>query len=439
MRFVGPVLALLIGLLVTPALGQIEYNVPWVRHGVAFTPVTQVFIGGENSALPTTAVTRYSFPLVFSNAVWQTTEPPTEAIVLAGTISELRVQLSQSVGTGPDAARYRIRHCDPTCAPAADDVECQVVSGSSNCTDLVSSFAVATGDRLTLQLITSGTPAAGTKSFWSFKWVGAASNESMLAMIGYMDGGSVTECPYAGNPGFLSTSCGLSQDISLPAASDFNITQLWARNQTELGATCQRVTLFKNGSADSTFQVDLTGAVGNQSDLTGGPVSFLTSSIPDHATVQIDPAATTCGSTGAATNSYISFTLGLTNTSQHFMTGGCIGAGPSTSATNYNAPTGGLGWNATESLVDAIVDAFTQKGFAAQIDTAPGVGKSWAFSIMDDTAATFGCSIADTNSTCNGSGSSPIIAASLVDLRSIPTGTPTGFADMCWALSGTGG
>lgn len=70
--------------------------------------------------------------------------------------------------------------------------------------------------------------------------------------------------------------------------------------------------------------------------------------------------------------------------------------------------------------------AGTLKTLYVDVDTAPGAGKNYAFTIMKNGVATgLGCTLADTNTRCTDLNNSvSIVAGDSLSIRSVPTGTP---------------
>ncbi len=106
---------------------------------------------------------------------------------------------------------------------------------------------------------------------------------------------------------------------------------------------------------------------------------------------------------------------------------GTRGTSISNTATRFNSVIGGLGWAASEPQSTMVCpSAGTIKTLKVELETAPGSGKSWAFTLMvDGVASTLTVTIAD--SAVSGSdlvNQVSISAGQFMTLRSIPSGTP---------------
>src|SRR5688572_4973285 len=118
---------------------------------------------------------------------------------------------------------------------------------------------------------------------------------------------------------------------------------------------------------------------------------------------------------------------------------------PSNTVTNYNhLCTTLLGsWNATETARDEIVPAtFDLSELHVLLDTAPGAGTSWDFTVMKNGVATaITLTIADAAVSGTYAGAAVSFAAGdTVSLRAVPTNTPTTGTNLWWntKCSGTG-
>ena len=103
------------------------------------------------------------------------------------------------------------------------------------------------------------------------------------------------------------------------------------------------------------------------------------------------------------------------------------------------------GWSATEAgttannyKVNPLSEDVTIIRLTAWVTTAPGSGKSRAFTIRDDAADTAASvTISDTATSATWTGSVAIAAASLVSMETTPTGTPTAPGSIFWVIEYT--
>lgn len=97
-------------------------------------------------------------------------------------------------------------------------------------------------------------------------------------------------------------------------------------------------------------------------------------------------------------------------------------------ATRFNSITGGIGWITTESVVFRVCPSSGKiKNLRVVLETSPGSGKSWAFTLMVDSVAS-ALTVTISDSATIGSDLSnqvSVTAGQVVTIRAIPTGTPT--------------
>lgn len=115
-------------------------------------------------------------------------------------------------------------------------------------------------------------------------------------------------------------------------------------------------------------------------------------------------------------------------------------ASPSTSATNYHfltAVTQGS-WGTGESVrCLPMSDDVRIKRFKVWVQTAPGAGKSYSFTIRNTTAATDTAAtvtISDTNVEAAWSGDFNVTQLTRLSIKSVPVGTPAATARVYWSI-----
>lgn len=111
---------------------------------------------------------------------------------------------------------------------------------------------------------------------------------------------------------------------------------------------------------------------------------------------------------------------------------------PSTSATQYTFAQGNLlTWvNTNDAAARNVVPvAGTAKTFYANVATAPGAGKSWAFTLYKNGSATSStCTIADAATDCSDvTHTVSLVAGDTISIESVPSGTPTNPVDIRFA------
>jgi len=101
---------------------------------------------------------------------------------------------------------------------------------------------------------------------------------------------------------------------------------------------------------------------------------------------------------------------------------------PSTSATRYMGVSGesNSGFTSEAKLQDVVSIAGTFKNLYCSVKTAPGVGKSWAFTLRKNGAASsVTCMISGTSTTCtDSSNTSTAVAGDLFAVQIVPTSNP---------------
>jgi hypothetical protein len=112
---------------------------------------------------------------------------------------------------------------------------------------------------------------------------------------------------------------------------------------------------------------------------------------------------------------------------------------PSTSATNFNwiAATNLAAWNATEGNRDTVIPhALTLDQLRVVLTTAPGSGKSYAFTVMKNGAATaLTCTVSGTATSAQDLANTVSFAAGdTISLRAVPSGTPTAPGGTSWSI-----
>jgi hypothetical protein len=92
-----------------------------------------------------------------------------ETMVIAGTVSALRIRLSANVGTSGDAAtdnyKFTVRKNGADTA-----VTCTITGASNNCSDTTNSVAFAAGDNFSISADPTGTPANDLDVSWYVRY-----------------------------------------------------------------------------------------------------------------------------------------------------------------------------------------------------------------------------------------------------------------------------
>ncbi len=97
-------------------------------------------------------------------------------------------------------------------------------------------------------------------------------------------------------------------------------------------------------------------------------------------------------------------------------------------ATQYNSITGGIGWIGTESTVHRVLPSSGKvHDLRVILETAPGAGKSWEFTlIVDGIASDLTTTISDTDTSgADLTNQVSVSAGQTVTMREVPSGTPS--------------
>lgn len=115
---------------------------------------------------------------------------------------------------------------------------------------------------------------------------------------------------------------------------------------------------------------------------------------------------------------------------------------PSTGASTYNRINAVYpsSWTSTESLRSSVVpSAFTLSNFYVELDTAPGAGTSYAFTVIKNGAATsLTATVSDTNTSATSIANSvSFVAGDTVSFQCTPSGTPASNSRQSWNFLAT--
>ena len=180
-------------------------------------------------------------------------------------------------------------------------------------------------------------------------------------------------------------------------------------------------TIFKNGIATS-LAVTISGTATSGED-TVHAVSFAAG---DTISIQSSPT----GTPTTSNNQYWNLQIGSEGGVAPLLTGL---AAMSTSVTQYGSMLAGhgaaAGWSATEADLQVVSPtAGSLSRFYVNASTAPGAGKSYAFTVMvNGAASSLVTTLADSNTTAsNTTDAVAIQAGDMLTIRSVPTGSPAG-------------
>lgn len=372
---------------------------------------TPVFLSGSTTG-PSNSAVNYFNGLVgqsstSSPSAWSTTLAAAEVpVAVGGAISDLRVRVPTAVATG--TWTFALLKNGVVALSVA------ITGGGTTGVD-TSSVSVSAGDKLAVRITPSGTPTAQGQIQVAFLFDGTGTAGAMFA---HASGATVSGTNVFATPGSLSNSSVTANTTRLgvmPCAG--TISAMYVQlSAAPGGATNRSVTVVKNG-VDTGLTLTISGA--NTSGNVSSSVSFTAG----------DTITLRCGTTSTVASRY---NIGLdwtpTNAGEVPIFG-MFGGAPSTTTTVWIPPSGSsISTEGTETNVLEIAPvAFDIIAFRADIGTAPGGGKSRAFTIRK--GATTDTSAAATISgagvvTASWSGTVSIAAADLLSLKTVPSGTP---------------
>ena len=380
---------------------------------------------------PSTSTTNYSNILQPSATSATEADELVEA-ALATTVSKLVVTLGVAPGSGKSWT-FTLRKNG-----ADTGLTCTISDTATTASDLVNTVSYAVGDTLTLKIVPSGTPTAP-----SGVYVALQSNSTTAKESGYGFGRSSLSAsavrynaPFAGGDWATSATPQL-----VGAAGTIDHIRFTLSAAPGVGKSFAFV-LYLNGVKQDGAGGTTTTTCTISDAATSGNASFsLAVAAGDEVYLECTPSGTpTAGTCRGA----VRFTATTDGESQFC---GLSLAAPSASATNYIFPNF-LGpsvsnWNATETLRDVVgsSDGFTLSKLRLKLTTAPGGGKSYAFALRKNTAASgLGVTISDANTTGSDlSNWASFTSTDKASFQSVPSGTPASTGVLAWAMVQTDG
>ena len=328
----------------------------------------------------------------------------------AGTFKNLRVTVSAAPGAGKSYTfTLRKNQADAalTCA----------ISGASatSCADSSNTVSYVGGDSVSMEQTPAGTPTAVQGRFTAM-FTPDTANETLLIGGTTSDGNSTTASRDVAlhSPGSQSATLTLHQTVLPMSATAKN---LYVKLAVAPGAgTTRTFTVQKNGT-NTTVTCSISDTATTCSDTAN---SF---TVVAGDTVNLVNAIGAGAPSGGA--SAVGLTL-ATTTAGDFGVYGSFDV--STTATVYIEAAVGEGIpTATESSNTVLAQTCTASSLYVTLSGSPGAGKSYAFTLRQDSAATdLTCTVSETGTTCNDSGSAAVANDDLMAYESVPSGTPTG-------------
>ncbi len=370
--------------------------------------------GADNDA-PSASATEYNFITASALAAWSATEstrtlPVSEAI----TITKLTVYFDTAPGSG-NAYSFTIRD------DGADTAASVTLADGATSATWTGGVAVAALSMIDMSATPAGTPAAIGTQYWTVEYETAGDHYLLPAGTGTQASNAAASYmwPIGGASQLLASD---PTAYGIVAPTDVTVTKLVAAFDVAPGSgTSYDVSFSHNGPNDY-----LITTIAN-----GTTIASATDVIPvapgDLMGIRLAPSASP-----AAVRLKTCLTI-VPSEPGEIMSGFSAPQSPSDSMTTYQQPigTGGLTWDATESLRQLRVSECTLKKFYV-VTTSPGSGRSRTQHLRVNGANTgLSVVIADTAFAGNDASTTYELAdGDLVSVSSVPSGTPNATSGM---------
>lgn len=371
----------------------------------------QVLIGGGNLSPQTGAVRETVIQGEAITAGWAATgslaaNPP---IPSSGTFNKLRVTLDVAPDTGAGTQTYTFALVIDGSATA---LTCAISEAATSCADTSNSVAITAGSVASLRATPSGTPATVIPT-WTLVFDGSTTAESIYPAGGTGNNVSGRHLPFHGHGGPGESTEALEQ---LLISTSGTFKNLYIK-KTDPGAGNTFVWMVRKNEGDTTLTCTITEGNTACSDLSN---SF-TVVAGDRVTVLYTATGTPTASNGVRSITF------LADTNGEFLFGASNTGNASASADNYvSIQSEGIGWNATETVVDQVGQSMTMTKLQVLLSGTPGAGNNYALNLRQDVASPgLTCTVADTDTTCAGTATITINADDLLATLSTPTSTPS--------------
>ena len=354
-------------------------------------------------------------------AIWEATEDINELLyfAVAGTLINLRVLLHNSTGTLTAPPSGKTFAFTVMKNASASSLTTTISGAETSDQDLTNSVDIAAGDRVSLRCVPTGGAGANRYASWSLVFIPDTAGESV-----YFNAGGpwnkASGTGFATLVGVCSSPDAHTQaNMRQYAATAGKIKNLrLALNQAPgTGAEAYRLTLYINQVATA-MTVTISGAStsGNYT------ATEITVTAGDLCAWFIEPL----NSPTNGVNASFGFAF-VPDDNQESLIAGGSDAPLNTGATAYFAlHSDATGWDTDEFDARQFVQDMVVRNLYVQVSVAPGVGKSWVFTVMKNGSPTsVTVTIAGTDKT--GTDLTNEVAFSNDDymsLRAEPSGTP---------------
>ena len=365
----------------------------------------QVIMSSTSTALSATA-TQYLAVMGMGSAAPATAEGDRKELTASGgTLKNLRMEVATAPGAGTSRA-FTLRKNGANTA-----VTCTISGTATSCTDTANSVAVVAADDVSVSSVPTSSPLTSVAS-WTLVFTSTTTAESLL--MGGLGQGLDPATRWGPAVG-LSKQNGNGAVRSLVSVSG-TVKNLYVEQDEAPGdGKTATYTVNKNGT-DSAITCQITGGTAITCSDTANSFTVVAG---DWIAVKA------AGVTAINGIPFWGLTF-LADTAGEFVITASGTTNLDTASTVYrNVAAGDALQSTTESSADQLSQSMTIKRMDILLSGASGAGKSYQFTLMQDAVAT-GLDCTATNATtCTVSTNITIADDDLLDLRVIPSGTPT--------------
>lgn len=334
--------------------------------------ITAPYFFGVNDFGPANTVTTY-LPMdsLIEDNKWVGATTAKHPMPCAGTVKNLHVRLVTALSAGTSWAFAVMKN------ESAQSLEVTFTNGVDFGTDksmTTNPVSFTAGDFIGLRSAPTGTPTANTGLNVSFA-IETTTNDQPLFFHGVSAGAGTTN--YGG-----MNSGATEANVSMVMPTAGTISNIYAYSNTAPGAAqTYTATLFKNGSAESALEAQITNSSsGRLASDTTGSVSV---SAGDLISVRVVGSAS-----AASATVYCSAVFTPTISGEAV----CFANlwGPNSNGTSYGVPNsyGDALSDTSNKMNPDIPFSFTARKLAVEPSTNPGTGKSWVVTLRENAADT---------------------------------------------------
>ncbi len=380
----------------------------------------QVLIGGNSLNLDS-ANTAYS--TINGESPWNTVKEYMYQVVSPpGTLSNLHIELSAAPGAGTSYIFTILKN------DVATAITVTVADAATSGQDDVNTAAVVEGDYLCLRCVPSAGPPAAAYARWTSKFTGTNAKES--AIFGVAASPSKVTARYFSPSSSYRYASSTQNNVCQVDSPPGKIRDLIVKLSNAPGSGSYTLTLYVN-AVISTLTVSIADPNTTGSD-TVNEVAVVAGDRLEMKFVPIGSPA------NVITTTSWGMTFVATTDGESPVLGG-VDVAPSTAADNFNflQDSTGSPWNATEANRHQMSLAQRLKNLYVWLNTAPGAGKSYTFTVMKNgVATTLVATVSEASQTGNDiTHTVTVLVDDDLSLKSAPSGTPAA-SYIHWGLVG---